>query len=337
MKDLSHFRVAEASAAAEAKRYAIGAARRLGFDEGGAGRMGIVVMELATNLYRHGGGGELLVRSVFCGQVPGMELLALDQGPGLRDSPTALRDGFSTAGGLGTGLGAVERFSSVFDMFAPPGRGTAVFSRLWARPLGQVLPRRFTVGAVCVPVGGEDVCGDSWAVHQTGDRALFLVADGLGHGESAAEASAAAVETFRHHVFDGPLPLVGRLDVALRHTRGAAVAVGEALLGEGVLNYAGLGNISARIITIDASSQLVSDDGICGAGSRRAHLRPFAYLPDALLVQHSDGVSARWKPDDYVGLWGRHPVLVAGVLFRDHGRSRDDATVLVVAQRETRP
>jgi anti-sigma regulatory factor (Ser/Thr protein kinase) len=337
MKDLTHFRVAEASAAAEAKRRTIATARDLGFDDAGLGSVGIVVMELATNLYRHGGGGELLVRSVSCGAVPGMELVALDQGSGLHDTSTALRDGFSTAGGLGTGLGAVRRFSSPFDLYAPPGRGAAVFSRLWARPLRGVLPgRRFTVGAVSVPVAGESVCGDSWAVHQVGDRALIMVVDGLGHGVLAAQASDEAVATFRRHTDDAPLALVEALDRALQRTRGAAVAIGEALPGAGVLNYAGLGNISARLITPDGSSQLVSDDGIAGARTKRAHLRPSEYPAGALLVLHSDGVSARWKPDDYVGLWGHHPVLVAAVLYRDHRRSGDDATVLVAARKEPR-
>ncbi len=336
MKDLLRFQVGEATAAAEAKRHAVAIACDLGFGDAGVGSVGIVAMELATNLYRHGGGGELLVRSVSCGDVPGMELVALDQGPGLRDPSTALRDGFSTAGGLGTGLGAVRRFSSPFDLYAPPGRGTAVFSRLWARPLRGVLPRRrFTVGAVSVPVGGENVCGDSWAVHQADDRALFMVVDGLGHGVLAAEASDEAVETFRRHTKEGPLALVEALDSALRRTRGAAVAIGEALPGADNLNFAGLGNICARIITPDRSSQLVCDDGIAGARTRRAHLRQYEYPIDALLVQHSDGVSARWKPDEYVGLWGHHPVLIAAVLYRDHRRGRDDATIVAAARQES--
>jgi anti-sigma regulatory factor (Ser/Thr protein kinase) len=337
MNDLFCCQVAESTGATEARRRAFAAARELGFGEVEAESVGIVTMELATNLYRHGGGGELLVRSVSCGDVPGMELVALDQGAGLRDPSAALRDGFSTAGGLGTGLGAVQRFSALFDMYAPPGRGTVVFSRIWARPPDPRLPRRpFTVGAFSVPLAGESACGDSWAVHQDGDHALFLVVDGLGHGASAAEASAMAVETFRRRPDDGPLALVTALDEALRPTRGAAVAVSEALTGADAVNHAGLGNIAARVVSSGGSSQLVSDGGIAGAGTRQAHLRPSAYPAGALLVQHSDGVSARWKSAEYVGLWGHHPVVIAAVLFRDQRRRRDDATV-VVARQETRP
>ncbi len=338
MKDLACIAVGEATAAAAAKRFALVTARDLGFADASAGGVGIVAMELATNLYRHGGGGELLVRSVSCGDVPGVELIALDQGPGMHDPATALRDGFSTAGGLGTGLGAVQRLSSRFDLYAPPGRGTAVFSRIWARPLAAGLPRRrFTVGAVSVALRGESVCGDDWAVHQAGDRALFMVVDGLGHGVGAAEAAKLAVGTFRTDLDEGPSSIVSRLDTALVHTRGAAVAIGEALPEQGLMNYSGLGNVCARIITAEGSTQLVSDDGIAGAATKRVHLRSSPFAAEALFVQHSDGVSARWKPDDYVGLWGHHPVLIAAILYRDDRRSRDDATVMVVAQHEPRP
>jgi len=50
-------------------------------------------------------------------------------------------------------------------------------------------------------------------------------------------------------------------------------------------------------------------------------------------VMHSDGISSQWQLDSYAGLRGKHPTLVAGVLFRDFGRQRDDATVVVVKDR----
>ena len=230
MKDLQCFAVTEPSGAGAAKRFAAAAAHSLGFDEVAQGHVGIIAMELATNLYRHAGGGELLVRSVSCDDVPGVELVAVDRGAGLRDPAAALRDGYSTAGSLGTGLGAVRRLSSQFDLYAPPGRGTVVFSRVWARPRVTCPAwRRFSVGAVCVPLVGESVSGDSWAVQQEGERVLSLVVDGLGHGKPAAVAAAAAVEMFRRHPTDSPLALVSALDAALRRSRGAAVAVAEVL------------------------------------------------------------------------------------------------------------
>ena len=61
----------------------------------------------------------------------GVEILALDKGPGIRDLERSLRDGYSTAGGAGTGLGAISRLSSEFDVYSPPGKGTALLARIW--------------------------------------------------------------------------------------------------------------------------------------------------------------------------------------------------------------
>ena len=121
MKDLFSLRVDEASGVGEAQRLAAAISRGLGFSETATGHVSIVARELASNLVKHAGGGVLLVTVVERPDGPGIELLALDRGPGIRNIGESLRDGHSTAGSLGTGLGAVRRLSSVFDIYAPPG------------------------------------------------------------------------------------------------------------------------------------------------------------------------------------------------------------------------
>src|SRR5882757_4861282 len=99
------------------------------FDEVSAGRIGIVATELATNLVRHAGRGEILMQVLDDGMNPELEVLAIDQGPGMQDVYACLHDGYSTAGTAGQGLGAVSRLSSTFDVFSAPGQGTVVLSR----------------------------------------------------------------------------------------------------------------------------------------------------------------------------------------------------------------
>src|SRR5262249_13366746 len=128
----------------------------------------------------------------------GLEILALDRGPGMADVGRCLRDGFSTAGTPGGGLGAMSRLSSMFDIYSQPGAGTAVLCRLWAAagvPAGR--GPRFQVGAVSVPKSGETVCGDAWWAEPDGPRVRVLVADGLGHGVEAARAAQEAVRVFQ--------------------------------------------------------------------------------------------------------------------------------------------
>lgn len=338
MKDLFSLRVDEASGVGEAQRLAAAVSRGLGFSETATGHVSIVARELASNLLKHAGGGVLLVTVVERPDGPGIELLALDRGPGIRNIGESLRDGHSTAGSLGTGLGAVRRLSSVFDIYAPPGAGAAVLSRIWAQAPERTLPLRpLTVGAVCLPLDGEEACGDAWAVHQTAERSLVMVADGLGHGADAATAAAQAMRTFHAHVEHGPAELVAVLDAALRPTRGAAVAIAEILSRRGVVNYAGLGNIAGRIYEGEAVRRLVTTDGTAGTGTRKTHQYTYPWPPDGLLLMHSDGLAGRWDLDGYPGLRSRHPSLIAGVLLRDHRRQRDDVTVVAVTHAHAKP
>jgi hypothetical protein len=127
------------------------------------------------------------------------------------------------------------------------------------------------------------------------------------------------------------LPLLfDDLHGALRPTRGAAVAVARILAGERRVDFAGVGNIAGVIADDDATRRTVSHGGIVGHEMRK--VQPFSYpwKPPATLILHSDGIGTAWRLEDYPGLSGRNPALIAAVLFRDHCRGTDDATVVVV-------
>ncbi len=338
MNDVHEVRIEEESGVGEAKRRAAALCRTLGLGETASGRVAIVVTELATNQLKHAGGGELLIRSVVWPEGAGVEVLALDRGPGIQDITGSMRDGYSTAGSPGNGLGAVRRLSTTFDVYAPAALGAAVFSRIWERPPPRSLPRRLlTVGAVSTPHGDEDVCGDAWAVHQSADRATILVVDGLGHGPDAHAAALKAVAAFRERPDLPPTEQMATLDEALRRSRGAAAAAAGIMPLVGVVHYAGLGNIAARIHGGESARTLVGSDGTAGTQSRTARQTTYPWPGDAMIIVHSDGVSARWSLGDYPALHRRHPVLIAGVLYRDHRRERDDATVVVAVPRRNEP
>ena len=332
---MNRLRVEEPSQVGEARRQAAAICGTLGFDEVRIGQVCIIVTELGTNLVKHAGGGDLVVRSLECADTRGIEILSLDQGPGIGNIGESLRDGWSTSGSAGSGLGAVRRLSSLFDIYSTPGQGVAVLSRTWQEPpLASGPPRALEAGVVCLPVSGEEACGDTWAIHQSRERALIMVADGLGHGQYAAEASAEAARIFENYADSGPAEMIERMIAALHSTRGAAVAVAEALWGRRLVRYAGVGNISGRILSSEADRNMVSHNGTVGLEARKIQEFTYPWPEDGLLILHSDGLDTHWNLDDYSGLRQRHPALIAGVLFRDHHRARDDGTVVVV--RETR-
>jgi anti-sigma regulatory factor (Ser/Thr protein kinase) len=334
-KDINRLRVEESSQVGEARRLAASMGKDLGLDEDDVGCVSIVVTELATNLVKHGGGGDLILRVLRIAGTSGIEALSLDKGPGIKDIGKCLRDGYSTSGSPGTGLGAIQRLSSLFDIYSKPGWGTAVLSRIRRKlPSASASPWPIEVGVVCLPIMTEEACGDAWALHQTHERALIMLADGLGHGPDAAAASAAAVDIFDNYSRNGPVEMIERMHAAMLSTRGAAVAVTEVLWEQRVVRFAGVGNISGRIFSGDAFCNMVSHNGTVGFEARNIVEFTYPWPEDGLLVLHSDGLATRWNLDDYPGLRGRNPALIAGVLFRDHNRVRDDSTVVVI--RETR-
>lgn len=321
--------ITEPSQAGAARRLATALAGRLGFNETERGKVALVATEIAGNLVAHTSGGEMLLRSLP-GEPAGIELLALDKGPGMQNVGECLRDGYSTAGTPGKGLGAIRRLAGQFDLYSVPGRGTALLARLWPAAGRKSPPAAgLQLGIVCLPLVGEEACGDACAAHQQPGRTLILVADGLGHGLLAAKASRAAVQVFEKDPGLGPRPLIERAHAALQGTRGAAMAVAEVDLERRMLRFAGIGNIAGSVITDARSSGLVSLNGTVGHQFHKIQEFEYAWPRGALLVLHSDGLETKWRLDPYPGLAARDPSLIAGVLYRDFTRGRDDVTVVV--------
>jgi anti-sigma regulatory factor (Ser/Thr protein kinase) len=323
------------SQAGEARRLCATLCSQLSLDETCAGRAAIVATELATNMVKHANGGRLLLQPVACEDLRGLELLALDTGPGMGEPARGLRNGYSTSGSPGIGLGAVQRLSSEFDLFSVPGAGTAIMSRLWANvPVGaRRTPAPFITGAVCLPRIEAEPCGDAWAVAGFPGRLVVLVADGLGHGPDAAVAAETAASLFRKQAANSTQVIVEAIHAGLRTTRGAAVAVADVDAAQKVVHYTGIGNISASIYNAGAPCHLVSHHGTAGGQAHKIQEFTYPWPAGSLLVMHSDGLATHWNLDRYLALAARHPSLVAGVLYRDFNRGRDDVTALAVKER----
>lgn len=320
---------------------------RAGFPPDRTAAAELVATELATNLLKHAGGGQILIETVDAGPGhgaseprPALQITAIDHGPGIEDLPTALGDGFSTTATLGAGLGTCRRLADVFDLHSSPGRGTVALARIHAsvrnrsRTQDGSDPGRVRAGGINIPfVAGHS--GDAWACVRSGERVTLLLADGLGHGPAAAEASDAAVRHLRLNAALRPEELLAGLHGALRDTRGAAVAVAQLDLAAGQLEFSGIGNVGARLRSGDDWQHLLSHPGIVGA-HRPAHIprHRLPWSPLCLLVLHSDGLPSRWslRTDVPPAL---DPGVTAALIVRDASSSarpvRDDTTVAVLS------
>jgi anti-sigma regulatory factor (Ser/Thr protein kinase) len=325
--------VERATDAAEARRIALARAANLSFEESEAGKLGLVVTEIARNLVKHAAGGDLYLRTLECRGATGIEVLALDKGPGIEDVGRSFQDGYSTAGTAGTGLGAVARLSSIYDIYSRRGQGTVLMAQVWKQRTSAATPPRFRAGGLARAIPGETCCGDGWIVQARPVGARLLLADGLGHGEHAAAATRACIHTALDRPGDTPPALLEKLHAALRATRGAAVAVAEIDPAARVVRFAGVGNISAVVIPPSGPwLRMVSHSGTVGHEMRKVVEFSYPWTAGSLLLMHSDGLGSNWGFESYPGLALRHPSIVAGVLCRDFTRGRDDVTVLAVGE-----
>ncbi len=114
-----------------ARQKARAMAMELGFSAGDATLIAAAISELARNIVSYAGRGEILLKPARGPNLTGIGIVARDDGPGIRDIPQALRDGFSTSGSLGIGLPGVKRLMDEFEINSVPGRGTMVAVKKW--------------------------------------------------------------------------------------------------------------------------------------------------------------------------------------------------------------
>ena len=137
-QDMRWLRVEDASAVAACRQAVQNMAERLRFPAARIGQLALAVTEAASNLHKHAEQGSLLLCVNRDGPQPGIDLVTIDAGPGVRDVSAALRDGHSTAGTLGIGLGAIQRLADWADLYSRPGHGTSLVARFL--PAGGTTP-----------------------------------------------------------------------------------------------------------------------------------------------------------------------------------------------------
>jgi anti-sigma regulatory factor (Ser/Thr protein kinase) len=347
MRSIQSMEVVDDAQVGAARRAVHSFAKRVGFTERELAEIDIVVQELGTNAARYATGGGTVHFTTPLGAEPGLELFYCDKGPGIPDIERATRDGVTTGGSLGAGLGAIRRLMHDFDCYstvpAPPQRrasarlrrtthGTAILCRKWVEAARlerhhAATARRY--GAWSRPSPGETANGDAYFVRRRAGQTLLAVIDGLGHGHGAEEAAAAALEVLGAWQGEGLEELFQRAHDRLRPTRGAVMGACVVDTPREAFYYAGVGNIEVRVFNSPEPIRPVPANGTLGARMGRLRVWRFPWAEGATVVLASDGLSASWDIGDYPGLLAKSPQLMAGVLMRDYVRGSDDATVLV--------
>jgi anti-sigma regulatory factor (Ser/Thr protein kinase) len=317
----------------------------------------LIITELGTNILKHAGQGWLLIQSVradlvFDGSLKllepangelGVDVIAIDKGPGMADAAACLEDGYSTAGSSGTGLGAIVRQSNKFDIYTSTtgsSCGTVIIARVM-RDTGHKNghgQHAFGVAGINVPHEFEEVSGDSWSCRSIDGGINILLADGIGHGQDAHLASRSAIAAFQDVKISAPSLQLDVIHDKLIGTRGAAASLARWDVSHNQFSFCGIGNVSGSIAmgagSNDAAKvnarKLMTYNGTVGQNVSKVHKDlTYPISRESLLILHSDGIATSWNLDHYPGLAAKPALLIAAVLYRDFSRGRDDASIVV--------
>jgi anti-sigma regulatory factor (Ser/Thr protein kinase)/serine/threonine protein phosphatase PrpC len=313
-----------------ARDAAFGLARELAFTERVREEIALVVTELATNLLRHAKHGVITVSATESGPRRGILIQSDDEGPGIADIERAMTDGYSTAGGLGMGLGSVNRLMDDVEIGPRERGGLHVACHRWLRPQEAVVfERRLAVGVASRPRRLSEENGDSFLMKQWEGSALVGVIDGLGHGPFAHRAS----QTARHYVethYDQPLQTLFRgAGRACRATRGVVMALAHFDFALRKIRIANIGNVEVRLVNDSENINPILRRGIVGLNAPEAVVSEFPWGPKSFLIMHSDGISTRWKWSDFEATAKDGLNHVAQRFLQALAKPEDDATVLV--------
>lgn len=307
----------------------------IGFPEEHAEEIGLTVLELATNLLRHAGRGSITLAAIEDSGKKGIRIESQDAGPGISDIDQALTDGYSTAGGLGLGLGTVNRMVDELDIYSGPRDGLHVVCQRWIRPRPARLFSTVAFGAATRARRSYEENGDTFLIKQWEGNALAGVIDGLGHGPFAQRASQAALQYLERH-FDQPLTNLFRgVGRACRATRGVVMALARFDFGTQKLTVASVGNIEMRLIGSPERFNPIVRRGIVGLNAPDPVCTEHLWSSASVLIMHSDGVRTQWEWEEFTDLAAGPATAIARGLLQSLGKAEDDATVLVA--RSARP
>ncbi|WP_299989162.1 stage II sporulation protein E [uncultured Pontibacter sp.] len=330
------FAIPDRSYASLTKKDITRLAESFALSEGAVGKVNIIVSEMLSNLEKHTTqGGELLVKAIGK-PIHGIEIISLDNGPGMNNPDRMLEDGVSTFGSAGEGLGAIKRQSDVFDLYSHPQVGTVIMARVYKSARSIPPSRRYDIGNIMVPKPKEVDCGDGYAiVHH--ERGVYLLAlDGLGHGMHAQEASQLAVKTYCDNPIPDPAMALQVIHTSIRRTRGAVGFAANIDISQNIFSYCGIGNIAGKLFSMESAlgnmpyKNVISYNGILGHNiPGNFNNQKLEWNRNKLLIVHSDGLKSRWDLSRYPNLHRHLPTTIAAVLYKDHSRQSDDTLVLV--------
>lgn len=307
-------------------------AGNIGFSGNRLAEIEIIIAEITSNIIKYSTEGSILVKHFFKGSVEGIEIISIDNGPGMANVSLMLKDGVSTTHTLGQGLGAIKRLSDNFDIYSVPQSGTILLSRVFKNPEADTTSKEiFNITTLMVAKKGEIYCGDGYKYVIKKNSCKVLAFDGLGHGPEAQKASEAAVKSFMSIQNIDPAESLRVMNKEIKSTRGGVGMIFSIDLKTNSTSFCGVGNISARILSDGKLKNCISYNGIIGhAFPNSLHTNNTTWNKQDYLIITSDGLKTRWDTNNLTNILKHDPSIVAASLFKDFSRGNDDSLIIIV-------
>jgi anti-sigma regulatory factor (Ser/Thr protein kinase) len=307
-------------------------AKDIGFEEGVQEEIVLVVSELASNIIKYAGRGIVTLTPVISAGQQGLMIEAEDKGPGFCEK-TALKDGYSTSGTLGCGLGAVNRMMDEFDIYTNENNqvGTRIVCKRWLRTKsnpGGKCP--FDIGVVSRPKHGETYNGDSFVIKHGNGQCIIAVIDGVGHGLLAHQAAQAARQYIENHSELPFLDIFRGVDRACRSSRGVVMALASLDWGSMKLKYASVGNIEVKVSGTHEKFKFIVRRGIVGKNAPNPVVTENDWRMGYALAMHSDGLSTHWNWDDFPQQLDKSAQFLVEHMHRSLEKDNDDSTLIII-------
>lgn len=305
------------------RQEAVALGKHVGLHPSDLGTLGLAVSEIGTNALKYAQKAEASVELTRDGA--GVRFVMVDSGPGIPDIEQAMRDGHSTGGSLGMGLGAARRAADHFSLTSSP-RGTCVVVEKYRRKNPSVMD----FAALTSPRSGMTANGDQHEAYGfDGESMLVALVDGHGSGEPAERSSKLALQVIGRYAtlpLDLMIESVHQALAAEPDMRGSELILARFV--PPVLSLAGVGNLGA-VLRADQEYTYRPQMGCCGLVlPGRIRVKSFEIMKRFDLFLHTDGVAgafyndlpdARCMADE-----------MARYIFDKHSRRSDDATIAVL-------
>jgi anti-sigma regulatory factor (Ser/Thr protein kinase) len=292
-------------------------------------RVALVASELTHNQLAHARQGYFAVVPVERQGIAGLEVIAADIGPGIEKPGLAIQDNVSTTGSVGAGLGAVCRIADEVEFDNRIGEGTCVTARKFETP---AQPLNCEIAIMGKPFPGEAISGDDGVALHMESGFLAGVADGLGHGPEARQASNRAIEALIRMRQTDLAQIIINLDHELAGTRGCAMNVIRFNKTDRVLESVSFGDVHSHLYNLRDAHFFTSTPLILGEGKLRPQKTRVESVPVAtgsVLVMFSDGLKSRTSLKGQLDVLRLPAIAIAQHLLETQSRPDDDALVLV--------